>query len=59
MGGESSTEAYTLPYAKQITKGKLLYDPGSSAQCSVTTQRSRVGWGVRGKFKRKRIYAYL
>ena len=42
---ESSIETYTLPYGKQITKGKLLYDTGSSTPGSVTTQRSRGGVG--------------
>ena len=29
---KSSTETYTLPYAKQITSGNFLYDAGSSKQ---------------------------
>ena len=35
--GESSVEAYTLPYVKQIANGNLLYDSGTSNQGSVTT----------------------
>ena len=34
---ESSIEIYTLPCVKQIASGKLLYNTGSSTQCSVTT----------------------
>ena len=35
VNGESSMEAYTLPYVKQIAKGSFLYD---SENCdSVTT----------------------
>ena len=37
MNRESSIETYTLPCVKQIANGKLLYDAGSSAWCSVTT----------------------
>ena len=33
--GESSTEICTLPYIKQRASGNLLYDTGSSSQCSV------------------------
>ena len=34
--GESSKEAYALPYIKQTTNGNLLYDSGSSNQGCVT-----------------------
>ena len=37
MNGDCSTEAYTLPYAKQTANGNLLYDSGTSNQGSVTT----------------------
>ena len=37
MNGESSMEAYTLPYVRQIVNGNLLYDPGNSNWGSVTT----------------------
>ena len=30
MNWKPSTETHTLPYAKQTTSGKLLYDTGSS-----------------------------
>ena len=39
----SSTDMYTLSYIKQIASGKLLYNTGSSAWCSVMTLRWRVG----------------
>ena len=35
--GESSMEAYTLPYVKQIASGNLLYDSGNSNWGSMTT----------------------
>ena len=38
---ESSIEIYTLPYVKQIAIGRLVYNIGSSAQCSVITWRGR------------------
>lgn len=44
---KNSTETYTLPRVKQIASGKPLCNTGSSAWCSVTTQRGRmraVGW---------------
>ena len=46
--GESSKEAYALPYTKQTTNGNFLYDSGSSNQGSVTTQRDGKGWEVGG-----------
>ena len=55
---KETQQAYT-PYVKQIASGKLLYDTGSSAQCSVTTQRGRMGSGVRERFKREGTYVYL
>ena len=43
---ESRVDTCTLPYGKEETRGNLLYDAGSSARCSVTTQRSGMGgWG--------------
>ena len=57
MNGESSMEAYTLPYVKQIAKGSFLYD---SENCdSVTTYRGGNRWKVGGRFKREVIYVYL
>ena len=32
---ESTMNAYTLPYVKQIGSGELLCNIGSSSQCSV------------------------
>ena len=40
---ESSIETYTLQYVKQIANGKLLYNTGASAQCSVITKRGETG----------------
>ena len=43
---------YTLPCVKQIASGKLLCNTGSSAQCSVMTQKGGMGvWegGSNGK----------
>ena len=42
--GESSMETYTLPYVKEITSGKLLYDTVNSNQGSMTIQRGGMGW---------------
>ena len=60
MNWESSVETYTLPCVKQIASEKLLDKPGSSARCSLMTQRSRmVGGEVGGRFKGEEIYVYL
>ena len=56
MNGESSKEAYTLLYVKQIVNGNFLYDSENSNQGSVTTYRSGKGWGVGGKFKKEETY---
>ena len=37
VNGEGSMETYTLPYIKLVASGNLLWDTGSSTQCSVTT----------------------
>jgi len=37
MNGESSMEAYTLPYIKQIAHGHLLYASGNPNWGSITT----------------------
>ena len=50
---ESSMEAYTLTYVKQIANGNLLYDTGNSNWGSVTTERSGKGWEVGGRFKKE------
>ena len=39
INAESSMEAYTLPYVKQIVNRNLLYNSGNSKWSSVTTQR--------------------
>ena len=51
MNEESSMEAYTLSYVKQIANGNLLYDSGKSSRGSVTTYRGGKEWegGSRGK----------
>ena len=50
---------YTLPCVKQIASGKLLYNPSSSAQCSVMTQKGGVEQGVGGRLKMKGIQLHL
>ena len=37
MNGDSSMEAHTLPYVKQIANGNLLYDSGNPNRGSITT----------------------
>ena len=37
----------------------MLYSAGSSIQCSVTTQRGRMGLGLGGRFGKEEIYVYL
>ena len=39
--GELDTDMYTLFYFKWITNKDLLYTPGNSAQCYVTTQMGK------------------
>ena len=50
---ESSIETSMLPYVKLIASGNLLYDAGSSIQCSVTIYWGGMGWrreeGSRGR----------
>ena len=43
----------------KLDSGKLLYTTGSSAGCSVMTQRSGMGCGVGGRSKRKGKYVYM
>jgi len=61
MNWESGVETYTLPRVKQIASEKLLDKPGSSARCSVMTQRSRMV-GERGgrevQVGRRYMYIY-
>ena len=56
----SSIDGYTLPCVKQIVGGKLLYNTGSSAWCSVMTWRGGiVGGGWEGDSRvRGYIYTY-
>ena len=54
---ESSIDIYTLPCVKQMASGKLLYSIGSSAQCSVTTYRDKMGVGD-GNEAKGRGYMY-
>ena len=58
MNGESSMEAYTLPYVKYIDSGNLLYDTGNANQGSVIAQRSGKWWEVGGS-GREEAYVYL
>ena len=43
----------------KVASRKLLYSIGSSAQCSVMTERSEIGVGMGGRFKREGIYVYI
>jgi len=43
MNRESSIAVSALPCVRQTASGKLLYNPGSSAQCPVMTRGE--GWG--------------
>ena len=42
-GCKESDTTKQLKAIKQLASGQLLYNMGSSAQCSVTTQRGRMG----------------
>ena len=50
---ESSIETHTLPYAKWIASGKLLYDSESLSQCSVTAWGAGMGWEVGERLKKE------
>ena len=41
--GESCPDINTVPCTNEIASRKLLYSTGSTAQCSVMTQRAGVG----------------
>ena len=58
MNWETGLKVCALPCVKQIASGKLLYTAGSSAQCSVMTQRGRVGLGVGERSERGDIGIY-
>ena len=54
--GESTMNAYTLPYVKQIVSGNLLYGSGNSNWCSVDNLE---GWDeVGGSRGRRHMYSY-
>ena len=58
MNWEIRIDIYTLPCVKQTASGTLLYSTGSSAQCSVMTERSGIG-GEKGMLRREGTYVYL
>ena len=55
---ESIIDICTLPGVKQRVGGELLYSTGSSAQCSVMTQRGDIG-GEWEEGSRGRGYVYI
>lgn len=54
---QSSIE-YALPWVMAVS-GKLLYNPGSSTQCSAMTWRGGMGWQEGGRFKKDGMYVYI
>ena len=56
-GGEGSIDIHTFPSVKLRTRGKLLCSAGSSACCSVTTQKR--GMGVGGRLRREGIHVCI
>ena len=59
MDWEGGTDVYRSPCVKQIANGKVRYSTGTSAPCSVMTQK--VGMGGRGvggggRVKKKEMY---
>ena len=52
-------DIYTLLCVKQIASGKLLNSTGSSALCSVMTQKGEIGGGVGGRLKKEGIYVHI
>ena len=50
---ERVTWKLTLPCAKQIDNGSLLYGSGNSNRGSVSTQRGGMGRKMGGRFKRE------
>ena len=59
INGESSLDAYTLPYIKQIASGNLLYYSGNSNWGSVTIYRDGKRWEVGGRFKKEGTHIHL
>ena len=51
MNGQSGIDIYAVPCVKQMAHEKFLYNRGSSAWCSVMTQRGGIRGG--GKLKRR------
>jgi len=58
MNWEIRIDIYTLPCVKQTASGTLLYSTGSSAQCSVMTERSGIG-GEQGRLRREGTYVCI
>ena len=58
-GGTIGRLALTYTHKNKIADGKLLYNTGSSARCSVMTQMGGLGGGVGGRLKRQGIHVYL
>ena len=56
---QSTTDIYTLPCVKQMPSGKLLYNMGSSAWCSVAAQIDGIRGWVGRRLKREGIYVYI
>ena len=52
-------ETYTAPYVKPIANRNLPCERGSSAQCSVTTERGGMKREMGGGFRRKEAYVHL
>ena len=59
MSGESSVDAYTLLYMKQIANGNFLYDSENSNWGYVTIQRGEKWWEVGVSSKREGTCVYL
>ena len=55
---EIRIDVYPLPCVKWTASGKLLCSTGSSALCSVMTERAGMR-GVGWKLKREGVYVYL
>ena len=59
MIGESSMDAYTLPYVKYIANAYLLYDSGNSNWGFITTLRGgKDGRWEGGSSGRGHMYTY-
>ena len=58
MNWETGIDINTLLCVKQTACGKLLYSTGSSAWCSVVTERGGKEGGLGRRSKRQGIYVY-